>query len=177
MIVKTHFKLSIQISEELRRIISQGSSNTSTDYQDALNCVRLLTRFVPYLMEDQSDNFFDSVFWSNQLPPAKKELSGTGTTSEKPKEEAGEKTATESVDKGKDKVEDVIEEEGEPAKEEVQVIATPVTERQSKTEDGPIGIHILNSCVNLLFYPGFTVSPLPKEPSIPPTSLPLEQVW
>jgi hypothetical protein len=44
------------------------------DFQAALNCIRLITRILPFLFEDQSDNFVESVFWMNLVPlvePAK----------------------------------------------------------------------------------------------------------
>lgn len=51
-----------------------GDLKAPSDFQLALNCVRLITRIVPFLFEDQSDNFVDSVFWLNLLPAS--ELKG-----------------------------------------------------------------------------------------------------
>lgn len=53
---------------ELRLVVSRGNKNGANDYRNALNCVRLVTRLLPYFAEDQSDDLLEAVFWRNELP-------------------------------------------------------------------------------------------------------------
>lgn len=52
----------------MRQVVTRGSKNTAADYKAALNCVRLVTRLLPFIEEDQSDDFLEAVFWRGELP-------------------------------------------------------------------------------------------------------------
>jgi len=54
----------------MRVVVSRGAKNTPADYKAALNCVRLVTRLLPFVEEDQSDDFLEAVFWRGELPLA-----------------------------------------------------------------------------------------------------------
>jgi hypothetical protein len=63
-----------QLSGWIQRMNNSTDSKSQPDFQAALNCIRLITRILPFLFEDQSDNFVENVFWMNFVPvvePAK----------------------------------------------------------------------------------------------------------
>lgn len=55
----------------MRQVVTRGAKNTALDYKAALNCVRLVTRLLPFIEEDQSDEFLEAVFWRGELPAAR----------------------------------------------------------------------------------------------------------
>jgi hypothetical protein len=57
-----------QLSAWIQRTSTVPDSKASHEFVSALNCVRLITRILPFLFEDQSDEFVENVFWNNKLP-------------------------------------------------------------------------------------------------------------
>jgi hypothetical protein len=57
-----------QLNGWIQRVNNAVDAKAAPDSQAALNCMRLITRIMPFLVEDQADNFVECVFWLNLVP-------------------------------------------------------------------------------------------------------------
>jgi len=163
----------------MRRIVAKGTLNTSSDFKNALNCVRLITRLLPFIMEDQSDDFLESVFWRNEIPPSKlkKEHRGKSESSDAAKAGTPTTAADGTAKQSTSTEENAATSTGQEDQEEITV-EEDKSDKDTAIEDGsdPLAIRLLNAVVNLLFYPNFTVAASKKATEMH-TSLPLDRVW
>jgi len=172
----------------MRVVVSRGAKNTPADYKAALNCVRLVTRLLPFVEEDQSDDFLEAVFWRGELPlAAPAAVSPEASANEAAPAPLGSDKEGLAADskKGKEKE---TEQHSEPDVASSSLSPTPLQFESAsvlledvllfKGEDpsDPLAIRLLNAIINLLFYPNFTVSLLTHIPTEMET-FPLEQVW
>eukprot|EP00005_Dracoamoeba_jomungandri_P002730 CAMPEP_0174260198 /NCGR_PEP_ID=MMETSP0439-20130205/9211_1 /TAXON_ID=0 /ORGANISM="Stereomyxa ramosa, Strain Chinc5" /LENGTH=781 /DNA_ID=CAMNT_0015344391 /DNA_START=28 /DNA_END=2370 /DNA_ORIENTATION=+ len=175
-----------KIIAQMREVVAKGNDNTQEDFNHVRNCIRLASRLLPFVMEDQSDDFLERVFWANEIPKAK-QVEGK----QQPKEEK-EKEKEESENSGESEGEENAEKEEKKEKEKVE--ADEPEEKSAKggsdeeNEEGlntqvedaneePLAIRFLNALVNLLFFPGFTISRSKKTEDLARPFLPPNQVW
>lgn len=175
----------MQVVKRMRQVVGSGSKNTASDYKAALNCVRLVTRLLPFITEDQSDDFLEAVFWRSELPvtaaaaPAENNPSADAAA-EVPAESAavaqpqsGDHQPTTDVITAVEPAATGQSPTYEPA---AGVLADALLFKGEDPTD-PLAIRLLNAIVNLLFYPNFTVSPLNQAPAESAETFPLEHVW
>jgi hypothetical protein len=165
----------------MRQVVGSGSKNTAADYKAALNCVRLVTRLLPFVMEDQSDDFLEAVFWRSELPviaapaptatPAPE--NGVSDTAEGDAHQNGA-TPAESADTQPHASEPAVADS--TTYESAAGVLEDALLFKGEDPTDPLAIRLLNAIVNLLFYPNFTVSPLSRMPAESET-FPLEHVW
>jgi hypothetical protein len=180
----------------MRFVVANGSKNTNNDFKHVLNCSRLITRILPLIAEDQSDDFLDLVFWQNVLPSPPQTKPETVTTptpqadatgpadGDETEAKALEQPVAEAATNGiRPAAEGEAEEEKKKEEEtqtEAEASAAVGGEEsvlfQGEDSSDPLAIRLLNAVVNLLFYPNFTVPPLKKMPARVDI-FPLEQVW
>jgi outer membrane biosynthesis protein TonB len=114
----------------------------TSEYTSALNSLRLLTRILPFVFEQDEDNFGDNLFLKNSLPfikyLKKENEKKEETTQVDSKEKAPEVETKESKTKPKEeeKTEEIkMETKQEETKEEVEKTEETKKEEVEKTEE------------------------------------------
>jgi len=173
-----------KIVDEMRRVLAKGAFASSSDHRNVTNCVRLIIRILPFIMEDQSDDFLESVFWRNEMPARKipkdnDAKNGDHKTEEsESKKEQDHHPETEN-DKNEEKDRENEDKEEDEGDEEISVESKKEEEKELIFEDSgdPLAFRLLNAVVNLLFCPNYTVSVGSKREENRPTTLPLDRTW
>lgn len=175
-----------KVVKRMRQVVGSGSKNTASDYKAALNCVRLVTRLLPFITEDQSDDFLEAVFWRSELPvtaaapaPAENSTSADAAAAEAPAESSAAQPQSGDNQPTTDAVAAVepAATSQSPTYEPAAGVLADALLFKGEDPTDPLAIRLLNAIVNLLFYPNFTVSPLNQVPAESAETFPLEHVW
>eukprot|EP00941_MAST-03F_sp_MAST-3F-sp1_P002436 g2436.t1 len=149
----------------IRQAVAQLSQVVKTPeseyFEQALNCVRILSRVLPFVFEDESDEFHNRVFWQN-LPPLRAKLM-------KGQQGAPEDVAA-NVDKSKkDETTATGDTSSDVAATLAAAAATPLppsfvadevekqNEELQKLDGEPLGKQLIHALARMLFLPNFTV--------------------